>query len=150
MAVGRVFVAVALFVLLGGGLWWTASQAPQGGDVVVGDFPVYVVADGEVVANGTVHAPGTPFEVLRALAGRLGLTLTVEQQTWIGGGCTATYVAGIGERRETASGGWNYYVRNDGGDWTWKPDGAACLALRPGDEVEWCWVEADSCRTHAP
>jgi hypothetical protein len=147
----RLVFAIALLVAMGGLLWWTAQgPATVTAPPTTGDFTVFIVgAEGAGMANGTVHSVATPFHALRALAGQRNLTVLVEQQAWIGSGCTATYVTGIGGLRESGSGGWNYYIRQPGGDWTWKPDGAACYALAAGDQVEWCWVEGDVCRRHA-
>lgn len=150
---GRLLVAILLLAALAGGLWWTASLAPgnarSGAEVVTAPFSIFVVGPGgELLANGTVVARGTPFEVLQALAIEDGFTVEVEQQAWIGTGCTAEYVVGIAGHRETVSGGWNYYTRQPGEAWTWGPTGAACHVLRPGDQVEWCWVEADVCEHH--
>lgn len=146
----RLPVAVALLLLLLGGLWWVASLAP-GGEAGAWEGPVYVVGpDGAVAANGTVHSQATPLAAVQALGQARGFGVEVEQQAWIGPGCTAAYVRGIGGVSETATGGWNYYVRSAGGDWTWQADGAACFVLQPRQELEWCWVESDVCRHHAP
>lgn len=144
----RTVAAIVLLVAFGGLFWW-ASSAPSSDGPVVGEFAVSVVGpEGERFANGTVHAVGTPYEVLRALAAERGFAVEVEEQPWIGPGCTAVYVKGIGPWSESATGGWNYYVRAAGGDWTWRPEGAACLALQPGQSVKWCWVEGDRCGHH--
>ena len=147
----RLVVAVLLLAGLAGGLWWTASLAPDGSTGSRDVFAVYVVGPGGgLVANGTVVAMGTPLEVLRALANNAGFAVDVEQQAWIGGGCTAAYVVGIAGHRESSTGGWNYYTRQPGEPWAWGSAGAACHPLQPGDEVEWCWVEADVCQHHVP
>lgn len=143
----RLPVALVLLVLLLAGLWWVVDQAPDGDAGALWEGPVFVVGpDGTVAANGTVLSDANPLSAVRAL----GLSVEVEQQSWIGPGCTAAYVRGIGGWEETSSGGWNYYVRSADGDWTWRPEGAACYTLSPGEEVEWCWVESDVCRHHAP
>jgi hypothetical protein len=140
----RLPAALALLALLLAGLWWVASLAPDGSRAEW-EGPVYVVGPGGAsLGNGTVRSEATPLAALRAL----GLAVDVEQQPWVGPGCTAAYVRGIGGVGETAGGGWNYYVRSGGGPWTWRPEGAACYALSPGEEVEWCWVESDACRHH--
>jgi hypothetical protein len=155
----RLVVAVLLLVLLGGGLWWTASLAPDG-DGISSEWTgtVYVVGlqtDGEGgrggsdVLSGDVRARGTPLDAVEALGAELGFGVDVEQQTWIGRGCTAAYVVGIAGQRETTTGGWNYYTREPGGDWTWRSEGAGCYGLAPGEQVEWCWVEVDVCGRHA-
>jgi hypothetical protein len=150
----RLVVAGILLVLLAGGLWWTATlgDGDKGEAVATGTFAVFVVGpEGPLLANGTVTARGTPFDTLQALAGRDGFEVDVEQQTWIGRGCTATYVVGIAGHRESTTGGWNYYTRQAGDDaWTWGSQGAACHRLASGDQVEWCWVESDVCRHHVP
>ena len=123
----------------------------DGGEAVsTGSFVVFVVGpDGSLLSDGTVTARGTPFDALGALADEEGFSVEVEQQTWIGGGCTATYVTGIAGRRESNTGGWNYYTRQTGeDDWAWGSAGAACHSLKAGDQVEWCWVESDVCRHH--
>ncbi|HUR25138.1 MAG TPA: hypothetical protein VM327_03875 [Candidatus Thermoplasmatota archaeon] len=140
-----------LLAALAGGLWWTASIGAGDGDAPPsGPFQVFVVGpEGTLVANGTVLARGTPFDALRSLSDERGFEVEAEQQTWIGAGCTATYVAGIAGQRETSNGGWNYYTRAAGElQWTWGAAGAACHRLSPGDQVEWCWVESDVCRHH--
>lgn len=153
----RLAVAVFLFAVLAAGLWWTGSSSDNGngnGLPSRGDFHVFVVGpDGLGVANGTVDSSATPLDSLLALGEARGFPVEVEQQTWIGSGCTAAYVVGIAGHRETMTGGWNYYVRPagvEGAEWTWSSGGAACHRLSPGDEVEWCWVEADTCRHHVP
>src|SRR5688572_5736171 len=110
----RLAFALLLLAALAGGLWWTASM-PDGGDPATAPFDVFVVGpDGASVANGTVVARGTPLDALQALADERGFPVEVEQQAWIGGGCTAAYVVGIAGQRETATGGWNYYTRQPG------------------------------------
>lgn len=149
----RLVVAGVVLVLLAGGLWWTATLGEgSAGAVPTASFPVFVVGpEGGLLANGTVTARGTPFDALQALADRDGFDVETEQQTWIGRGCTATYVVGIAGERESTTGGWNYYTRHGGDDdWTWGSAGAACHRLAEGDQVEWCWVEADVCRHHVP
>jgi hypothetical protein len=146
----RLPVAIALLLLLLGGLWWVASLAPKG-EAAAWEGPIYVVGpDGAVAANGTVRSQATPLAAVQALGRERGFGVEVEQQTWIGPGCTAAYVRGIGGAFETASGGWNYYVRSAGGAWTWQSAGAACFVLQPGQQLEWCWVESDVCRHHVP
>jgi hypothetical protein len=143
-----------LLAAVGGGLWWTASlDGGRGGEgaLVTGPFDAYVVGpDGASIGNGTVVARGTPSDVLDALGAARGFGVDVEQQTWMGGGCTATYVTGIAGHRETATGGWNYYTRQPGQEWGWRSAGAACYRLAVGEQVEWCWVEADVCQHHVP
>src|SRR5262245_19202924 len=139
----RLPAAIALLALLLGGLWWIASTAPRG-DAASWEGPVYVVGpDGARMANGTVRSQATPLAAVEAL----GIPVDVERQPWIGRGCTAAYVRGIGGVSESGTGGWNYYVRPAGGGWEWQADGAACFVLHPGQEVEWCWVESDICRS---
>lgn len=145
----RLPVAIVLLVLLLAGLWWVASLAPKG-DASEWRGQVYVVGPGGPFANGTVVSRATPLSAVEALGALRGFGVEVEQQTWIGKGCTAAYVRGIGGVSETASGGWNYYVRSPGGPWAWRPEGAACYGLSSGQEVEWCWVETDVCRNHVP
>jgi hypothetical protein len=145
----RLAVAACLLMLVAGGLVWVVQQAPSGSSEV-GSFRVVVMGPGgDALADGFVESRATPFHALQALARAANVTVEVEQQPWIGPGCTAEYVIGIAGIRETATGGWNYYVRPVGGVWTWQWAGAACHALTPGDEVEWCWVEDDVCRHHA-
>jgi hypothetical protein len=146
----RLVVAALLLATVAAGLWWTASLAPSGAGEATGEFAVFVVGpDGAGLANGTVRSRGTPLDALLALADERGFAVDLEQQAWIGPGCTAQYVAGIAGHGETTTGGWNYYTRKAGGDWTWGSSGAACHQLHAGDQVEWCWVEADVCRHHA-
>jgi hypothetical protein len=121
------------------------------GDLGVGQFPAFVVGPGgALLANGTVVARGTPFDVLQALAAVRGFDVGVEEQAWVGSGCTAQYVTSIAGHGETVTGGWNYYTRQPGGDWTWRAAGAACHELAAGEQVEWCWVESNVCERHVP
>lgn len=145
----RLVVALAAVLVLAGAFWWTTALAPRGASEV-GDFVVFVVGpEGEVVAQGPVTSRATPLDALQALASDRGFLVEVEEQPWIGGGCTSAYVVAIAGHRETATGGWNYYTRQPGGNWTWGPVGATCHVLLPGEQVEWCWVESDICRHHA-
>ena len=142
-------VAVLLLAALAGGLWWTASLGRTEAEPATGSFSVFVVGPaGSPLGNGTVVSRATPFDALGGLAAQQGFTVETEEQAWIGGGCTATYVTGIAGHRETATGGWNYYTRQPGQEWRWGSAGAACHRLQPGDQVEWCWVEADVCEHH--
>lgn len=142
---------MALLLALAGVLWWAAASTPGGGRAETGDHRVVVVdPQGNVLADQVVRAPATPLALLLGLASLDNFTVDVEDQPWIGDGCTASYVVEIAGHRESSTGGWNYYVRGPGGDWAWKPAGAACYELGEGDEVEWCWVEVDVCRHHAP
>jgi hypothetical protein len=143
----RLPAALALLLLLAGGLWWVAARAPHG-DAGTWEGPVYVIGPGGLLANGTVASQATPLAAVEALGNARGFRVEVEQQPWIGRGCTAAYVRGIGGVAETSNGGWNYYVRSSGGDWTWRPEGAACYVLSSGQQVEWCWVESDVCKGH--
>ena len=147
----RLVVAVAVLGALAGGLLWTASSGGDGDAVATGPFEVFVVVpEGALLSQGIVSARGTPFDTLQVLAETRGFEVEVEQQAWVGPGCTATYVVGIAGQRETATGGWNYYTRQPGKGWAWGSSGAACHRLAPDDQVEWCWVEADVCRHHVP
>ena len=149
----RLLVAVVLLATVGSGLWWVVSSAPSSSEpdrMAEGDFRVIVMHEGDVVDDGLVRSLPTPLAALQALGELDHFSVDVEQQTWIGSGCTAEYVVGIAGKRESSTGGWNYYVRSPGGDWEWKSAGAACYVLEAGDEVEWCWVELDTCHHHAP
>jgi hypothetical protein len=149
----RLVVAVLLLAVLAGGLWWTASLRPDSDARGSEDrwVTVFVVGpEGVPAGNGTVLSRPTPFDALMALADSQGFSVEVEQQTWIGSGCTATYVAGIAGFGETETGGWNYYTRHPGEAWGWRSEGAACHHLHPDEQVEWCWVESDVCRHHVP
>lgn len=151
--VARPVVAALLLATVGAGLWWVASSAPSSpapDQLAEGEFRVIVMNEADVVDDGVVRSLPTPLAALRALGEADNFGVEVEQQTWIGSGCTAEYVVGIAGKRESSTGGWNYYVRSPGGDWEWKSAGAACYVLEDGDEVEWCWVELDACRQHAP
>ncbi len=142
-------MAWGLAALLVAGAWWVWSVAPREPSDS-GAFDVFVVApDGSTWANGTVIATNaTALSVLELLAAQQGFGLDVEFQGGFGVGCAGAYVRGIGDIAETRSGGWNYYTRGAGGDWTWQAESAACHGLQAGEQVEWCWVEADVCENH--
>src|ERR1044072_6941816 len=145
----RLPAAPVLLALLVGGLGWVASLAPER-DAAPWEGPVYVVGPGgAAIANGTVRSQANPLSAVQTLGRERGFSVEVEQQPWIGAGCTAAYVRGSAGISETASGGWNYYVRSAGGEWAWQAEGAACFALQSGQDLEWCWVESDVCRHHA-
>lgn len=142
----RTVVAVLLLGVLGGGLWWVVEQAPA--ETGPGTFAVYVVApDGSLFANGTVDlARPTALAALQALADLRGFHVGTQSASGFAG-CSKDYVRSIGPFDETASGGWNYYTRTQGGTWEWRPEGAGC-PLHSGLDVEWCWVERDVCGHH--
>lgn len=147
----RLTFAVFLLVALAAGLWWSYSLAPPAPVIGEGRFDVFVVGPGGgLLSNGSIQSRATPFDVLLAMAREAGFGVETEQQTWIGDGCTATYVVDIAGHRESVSGGWNYYTRQPGGEWSWRAAGAACYALGAGEQVEWCWVEGDTCARHVP
>jgi hypothetical protein len=88
---------------------------------------------------------------VQALGAQRNFTVDLEERPLVGTGCSAHYLVGIAGQRETTTGGWNYYTRAAAGQsWSWRSAGAACYALSPGEQVEWCWVESDVCRHHAP
>ena len=137
-------------VLVAGGIAWIATLAPEHA-AGSGAFAVHVVGPDGPLANGTVALDGAnALTALQALAAAQGFTVDVEEQAWIGDGCTRHYVRGIAGHDETATGGWNFYVRRAGEAWEWQSMGAACRGLQPGEDLEWCWVEADVCRHHTP
>lgn len=146
----RLAVSAALLLLVGGAWAWAAWAAEES-PVEMQEVRIVVVGrDGNVSHEGVVVAEANPLAALQGLALARGFDVEVEDQSWIGSGCTRHYVLGIDGQRETATGGWNYYVRQPGADWEWGSSGAACFRLDAGDEVEWCWVEFDVCRDHAP
>ena len=147
----RLAVAAVLLAVVAVGWWWAAtSGSDAGAEVVTGEFRIAVVGRDGWADDRIVTAAGTPLEVLLAGAAAGNYTVEVEEQPWIGRGCTAHYVVGIAGQRESSTGGWNYYVRGPGEGWSWRPEGAACYVLEAGEQVEWCWVEVDVCRHHAP
>ncbi|MHB1262241.1 MAG: hypothetical protein ACYC2H_11065 [Thermoplasmatota archaeon] len=147
----RLVVAILLLGSLAVGLWWTSSTDPQAATIGEGRFKVFVVGPGgDLFSNGSVQSRATPFDVLVALAAENAFGIETEEQTWIGDGCTATYVVGIAGHHESVTGGWNYYTRQPGEEWSWRSAGAACHPLVAGEQVEWCWVEGDTCSHHIP
>lgn len=114
--------------------WPTPPTAPSG------DFEVHVVGPAGPLHAGTVHvADATELAVVLALAERDGFEVQWDDRP----GCTYDYVRGIAGHQESATGGWNFYLRSGGGDWAWQPRSASCPGLQAGDDVLWCWVDAD-------
>lgn len=144
----RLPAATAVLLVLGAGLWWVAYQAPDGGQS--GTYDIFVVApDGAIFANGTfVVDHASALDVLFALAGERGFPVGSEESAGFTS-CSRHYVRSIGPFAETATGGWNYYTRRPGQQWEWQSAGAGC-GLPIGVQLEWCWVELDVCRYHAP
>jgi hypothetical protein len=144
----RFLAAAGLLALLSAGAVWVAGLAPHGTTAAAPHFVAVVGPGGAIMANGTIEAePATPLGALQALGFARGFDVEVEESAGFGG-CSRHYVVGIAQQRETASGGWNFYVREPSGAWEWQPAGAACVELDAGDEVEWCWVEGDVCERH--
>ena len=134
----RALVAIAVLVALAGGAWWVASLAPD--PRPAGLFDVYVVGPTTILANGTVDvADADALRVLLALADARGFSVEVDDLD----GCAYDYVRGIAGHAESATGGWNYYFRRDGGEWEWQDRAASCAGLAAGEDVLWCWVEPD-------
>lgn len=106
-----------------------------------GAHQVYVVGRLDVLREGNVSLPeGTALSTLLDLAERQGFRVDFDDNP----GCTYDYVRGIDGLSETASGGWNYYVRLAGASaWDWQDQSAACRGLETGEDLLWCWVEPD-------
>ncbi len=123
----------------GGLAWWLVHDtAPP--PRPTGDFDVYVVGGEAMLHNGTVHVAGADaLKVLLALGDARGFTVAYDDLA----GCAYDYVHGVAGLGESGTGGWNYYLRRDGGDWDWQPRSASCPGLQSGDDVLWCWVEPD-------
>ncbi|MEK6976436.1 MAG: hypothetical protein AABY18_08865 [Candidatus Thermoplasmatota archaeon] len=135
----RAAIAVVVLVLLAGGLWWIASLAPDP-ERPDGRFDVYVVGPTTVLANGTVTlSDADALRVLLALSEQRGFDVNVDDFD----GCAYDYVRGIAGHTESATGGWNYYFRRGGGEWEWQAQAASCAGLESGEDLLWCWVEAD-------
>lgn len=135
----RAATALGLLLALSIGLAWLASDAPS--PPASGPVPhaVYVVGPTTLLHSGNVSLEdATALAALQTLASAQGFTLDVDD--W--DGCTFDYVRAIAGHAETASGGWNYYVRSTH-DWVWQDEAASCRALAPGEAVLWCWVEPD-------
>jgi hypothetical protein len=146
----RLLAATAMLAVLAAGWLWVASLAPHAGAAVANVSVAVVGPDGTVGPNGTVAEAASPLDAVQELGRQKGFPVVVEEQPWVGSGCTAHYVVAIAGWRETSTGGWNYYTRpSPGASWTWQAAGAACYALHAGEQVEWCWVEQDVCRHHA-
>ena len=134
----RALAAIAVLALLAGGAWWVSSLVPA--DRPAGDFDVYVVGPSALLANGTVVvAEADALRVLLALADARGFDVQVDDLE----GCAYDYVRGIAGHDESATGGWNYYFREVGGEWEWQGKAASCSGLRQGEDILWCWVEPD-------
>ena len=143
----RTWTGLALLILLGAGLWWMDGLAPQASGAT-GTFDVFIVGPAGEIGNGSVFVPhATALSVLTTLARERGFNVTVESAAGFGG-CDQAYVRSIAGVAETTSGGWNYYTRQVAGNWTWQPVGAACHGMALGEQLEWCWVEQDVCRSH--
>ena len=133
-------VAVLLAALAAAGLWWALRDAGDGPGRPDGDFQVYVVGPTALLHGGTVHVEDADaLLALQALAARDGFTVQVDDLP----GCQYDYVRAVAGHGETATGGWNYYLRAPGGDWAWQDHAASCGGLQEGDDVLWCWVEPD-------
>lgn len=111
----------------------TAARGPHAVEIVGPDGPFW---------SGTAFA-SSPLEALVGGGDQAAFSIETETSAGFGSGCAGTYVTAIGPYRETASGGWNYYVRGAGdAAWRWGSVSAACYALEPGDDVQWRWVSA--------
>ena len=116
----RALAAVAVLLVLALGAWWVVSLAPT--ERPTGDFEVYVVGPTTLLANGTVHvADADALRALTALAEARGFEVRVDDLD----GCAYDYVRGIAGHDESATGGWNYYFRSEGGDWEWQDQAAS-------------------------
>jgi hypothetical protein len=135
----RVTVAVLVLAALAGAGWWTFAHAPDERRAS-GLFDVYVVGPSTLLHNGTVSVPDADaLAVLQALGHRDGFEVQVDDLA----GCSYDYVRAVAGYGETATGGWNYYLRTPGSDWQWQGQAASCAGLLAGDDVLWCWVEPD-------
>lgn len=140
----RVVASVCVLLLLVAGLGWFATPETSAG--LPGDYPVYVVGPAGLIASGTVTLrDANALAVLEALAASRGFAVEFDDFQ----GCSRDYVRSVAGLAESREGGWNYYVRGAGRGWEWQTVSASCRDLQPGDEVEWCWVEADDvCHAH--
>lgn len=133
-------LAILLFALCGVVVWWAVAEADRPTPRPDGDFQVYVVGPMDVLAQGRVHVEDADaLLALQALAARDNFTVRVDDLA----GCAYDYVRGVAGHDETATGGWNYYLRRGDGAWAWQDHSASCGGLRVGDDVLWCWVEPD-------
>ena len=140
LKLGRAALLTVAFAVLAGSLvgWALARDRPDGRPD--GDFAVFVVGPTALLHNGTVAVDqADALRALLALAQRDGFEVVVDDLA----GCTYDYVRAIAGHGETATGGWNYYLRPPGGDWQWQNRAASCRGLHAGDDVLWCWVEPD-------
>jgi hypothetical protein len=133
-------IAILLFALTAALLWWGLSVRPDApSEAPAGPFRVFVVGPTSLLHDRTVDVEdATELRVLLALAEAEGFEVVVDDLP----GCAMDYVRAIDGLGETATGGWNFYLRRDGG-WDWQGRSASCPGLRAGDDVLWCWVEPD-------
>lgn len=135
-------LAILLFALTAAVLWWAVANAPDDDARASGAFAVYVVGPTQLLHEGTVEvADADALLALQALAARDAFEVVVDDLA----GCQYDYVRSVAGHGETATGGWNYYLRPDapGAQWEWQDQSAACGGLAAGDDVLWCWVEPD-------
>lgn len=135
----RATVAALVLAAVAAAVWWSLAHAPAD-PRPSGPFEVFVVGPTSLLYNGTVQAADADaLSVLQALAARDGFTVDVDDLA----GCSFDYVRGVAGYAETATGGWNYYLRGEGAAWAWQDHAASCGGLHAGDDVLWCWVEPD-------
>lgn len=132
-------VAILLFALTAGLLWWGLAQQPGREAPASGDYRVYVVGPASLLHEGTVSLDeATAWSALMALAAQRAFAVEADDLP----GCGQDYVRAVAGHGESADGGgWNYYFR-DGASWQWQGQAASCAGI-VGDEVLWCWVDAN-------
>lgn len=138
----RTTTAAAILAVLGGVVLWQ-SWPGDGPGRPSGTFHVYVVGPTSLLSEGNVTLDAAdPLRILLAHAAEADFTVGYDDLP----GCAQDYVHAVHGHRETATGGWNFYLRADtpGASWAWQPRSASCPgALQAGDDVLWCWVEPD-------
>lgn len=142
----RLLVAVSLLVAAVATLGWAWLHAD---DPVTsaGDFPVAVVAaDGTDVYNGTLHAENaTALSVLQAAGAAGGFEVRVRSFGAYGGrSCDGAYVESVAGHAAQGASGWVFRVWTPASGWTSPAESAACVALHPGDRLEWRWTAASA------
>lgn len=142
----RLLSAIALLAAAVAALGWAWGNAEDPA-TSGGDFPIAVIAaDGHDVYNGTLHAANaTALSVLQAAGAAGGFEVRVRTFGAYGGrSCDGTYVESVAGDAAQGASGWVFRVWTQASGWTSPAESAACVALHPGDRLEWRWTAASA------